>query len=113
MEEEVLDYTNEMLEGQQIWTRSLISTPGDTSDSRRTYHLVSHLLEEEIVAIIGELEQALFYHDTRVHAWSREGVTRSINISSKVLQCKVGTLHVKHDGIYFIYPYTLIERIGK
>jgi len=43
MEEEVLDYSDHLLEGQQIWINPLLSRPNNTLDSRIIYPLESHV----------------------------------------------------------------------
>jgi hypothetical protein len=45
------------MEGQQIWSSLVLGRSGDMLDSIRFYHLVSHLLEEDTMVIIGNLAQ--------------------------------------------------------
>jgi hypothetical protein len=59
MEEETLDYIDVLMEGQQIWISPLFWRPGGMPNLGSIYHMGSHLLEEETMDIIGELDQVL------------------------------------------------------
>jgi len=66
MEEECLDYTNELLEGKHIWDNSCFVLLGNILDYGRLYQLGLHLLVEEIVSTRNELTQKLSNHGTKV-----------------------------------------------
>jgi hypothetical protein len=98
LEEEVLDYAKGSLEGPKIWSSLIIYTPKDTLDPRRTSHLGSILLEEEIFAIIGEMAHALSDHHAREGDLTKKGVTRLNGVSPQILKCRKGISTKKFDG---------------
>jgi hypothetical protein len=74
IEEEVLDYMDDLLEGQHIWSILTICTLGDMLDPWRSPHLGSHPLGDDTIVIIHEMEHALSDHCIWVGGLSRERV---------------------------------------
>jgi hypothetical protein len=54
MEQDILDYSPNPLEGRLIWTIPLPYTQGTLVGARRRYHVGAYPLEEDMVKNLGE-----------------------------------------------------------